>query len=177
MRDIVSTMLQVTAQKRFGRGLFFLIGDTNSKQLTNVGSFQGQGYSISQARVPTNSQINAKFLAQLDRPQNLSLRWVHQLPFGPGKRFANTSNPLIKELVGGWQVTGLQQYTSGDYIALSTEQSIPGYFGGMWANRVSGTPILQSGCGNYDPNPTGQSALFRRLHEYIQPAHMAWRAN
>jgi hypothetical protein len=89
----------------------------------------------------------------------LSLSWVYQLPFGPGKRFANSSSPFLKQLVGGWQVTGLQQYTSGDYIAVSTEQSIPGYFGGIWANRVIGSPILQTGCGNYDPNNSAQNRL------------------
>ena len=161
--------LQVTAQKRFGRGLFFLLGYTNSKQLTNVGSFQGQGYSISQGLAPTNAQINTKFLGQLDRPQNLSLSWVYQLPFGPGKRFANTTNPIVKQLVGGWQVAGLQQYTSGDYIAVSNEQSIPGYFGGVWTNRVTGVPIVQTGCGSYDPNDPAQN---RHLNNsaFVDPA-------
>src|SRR5207249_8048823 len=130
--------LQVSAQKRVGQGLSFLIAYTNSKQLTNLPSFGGQGTAIGYGNLQTNSQINNKALGQLDRPQNLSLSWVYQLPFGPGKRYASTTNPIVKQLVGGWQVAGLQQYTSGDYIAVSNEQSIPGYFGGVWTNRVTG---------------------------------------
>src|SRR5207249_11701105 len=107
-------------QKRVGQGLSFLIAYTNSKQLTNLPSFGGQGTAIGYGNLQTNSQINNKALGQLDRPQNLSLSWVYQLPFGPGKRYASTNSPVMKQLVGGWQVAGLQQYTSGDQITVAT---------------------------------------------------------
>jgi len=149
--------LQVSAQKRVGQGLSFLIAYTNSKQLTNLPSFGGQGTAIGYGNLQTNSQINNKALGQLDRPQNLSLSWVYQLPFGPGKRYASTNSPVMRQLVGGWQVAGLQQYTSGDQITVATEQGILGNFGGIWANRVPGVPIALTGCGSYDPNNPAQN--------------------
>ena len=161
--------LQVIVQKHFGESLFFLVTYTNSKQLTNVGSFGGQGYAQTSGLLQENSEINTKTLGVLDRPQNLQLSYVYQLPFGSGKRFANTNNSFLKQVVAGWQISGFQQYTSGDPIAVTTEQAIPGNFGPIWADRVPGVPLVQTGCGSYDPGSTSQNR-YLNLSAFIDPA-------
>ena len=149
---------QLTVQKRFGHGLSFLTSYTLSKQLGNVGSFQGQGVAINGTRsIQRNSEVNTKTLALLDRPQVLTLSYVYELPFGKGKQFANTASGIVDHLIGGWQVAGLHQYFSGDAVRVTTSQSIAGNFGGIWANRVPGVPIPATGCGNYDPNNPAQN--------------------
>jgi hypothetical protein len=43
----------------------------------------------------------------------ITFDWVYRLPFGQGQKFANTSNRLINEAIGGWQWSGLNRWTSG----------------------------------------------------------------
>lgn len=51
-----------------------------------------------------------------DYPQHVALTAIYELPFGRGKRFLNSSL-LADELVGGWRVTGIYQYLSGQPIS------------------------------------------------------------
>jgi len=39
--------------------------------------------------------------------------WVYQLPFGKGKRFAGGSGTWLDAIIGGWQLSGLNRWTSG----------------------------------------------------------------
>lgn len=158
--------LQASVQKRYG-GLTFLGSYTISKQLDNYSNFSGQGQANSpgvlQNRVYRHQY---KTLDNSDIPQTFVLSWVYELPFGPGKRFANSTNPVIRALVGGWRVSAIHTYQSGGIVTLSTSQSIPG-FGPIWANRVLGVPITTAnGCGNYDPNKPASNL-------YLNPAAFA----
>ena len=51
-----------------------------------------------------------------DYPQHVALTTIYELPFGHGKRFLN-HNLLADELVGGWRVTGIYQYLSGQPLS------------------------------------------------------------
>ena len=48
-------------------------------------------------------------LSSFDRPHNLVVGWVADLPFGEGKPFATEG--LAKILFGGWQLNGISQST------------------------------------------------------------------
>jgi carboxypeptidase family protein/TonB-dependent receptor-like protein len=144
---------QSTLQKRYG-DLSFLLSYTISKQSSNYNSFGGlgQGYTftgtqndafVSQYKVPAN----------IDVPQVLVLSWVYQFPFGPGKRFLNSTNPFLGQVVGGWRLAAIQRYQSGGIIRVSQSNiGIPG-FGPLWPVRVNSAPMQTPGvgCGNYDP--------------------------
>jgi hypothetical protein len=45
------------------------------------------------------------------------------LPFGPGRRFASSNNLLNRELVGGWQLTGIQQFATGQPISVTANNN------------------------------------------------------
>jgi hypothetical protein len=161
--------LQVSAQKRYG-GLSFLASYTLSKQLNNYTNFSGLGEGYSFSTIQNAAYLHQyKTLANLDRPQTVVLSWVYELPFGPGKRFSNTKNPVVGQIVGGWRLAGIQTYESGNIISLSTSQSIPG-FGPIWAKRVLGVPITTAnGCGNYDPNNAARNK-YLNLAAFADPA-------
>jgi hypothetical protein len=129
--------VELRAQKRFGSGLSLLVGYTISKNLwTAPGPYPEYG--------------RVKELSPMDRPQNLSITYIYDLPFGPGKRYATSGTALNRYLVGGWKVIGAQNYMSGSPVVLAG-----------WYNRVLGQP-LGTGvtCGNYDPhNPARNSVL------------------
>jgi hypothetical protein len=39
--------------------------------------------------------------------------WVYELPFGKGKTFAGGAGTLLDEIIGGWQLSGLNRWSSG----------------------------------------------------------------
>jgi Carboxypeptidase regulatory-like domain len=117
--------LEVNVQKHFGGGLSFLAAYTLSKNIgTAVGPYPTELIRVEQS---------------LSRPQNLVLSYTYDLPFGPGKRFLNSGNVISRQVVGGWQVAGIQNYMSGLPINFSSPVDL------------TGQPIGQGGCGSVDP--------------------------
>jgi hypothetical protein len=86
----------------------------------------------------------------VDVPQILTASYSYELPFGPGKSFFNSSNSLARALLAGWQVAGIQSYTSGTPVVVTTSSAIP-TVGAVWANVVPGVPETLTSCSNYRP--------------------------
>ena len=142
----------LTAQKHFGNGFTFL-----------------SGYTFSKLTGSTTSQATAQGLANsvfwgnlgIDRRQNFTLSWVYELPFGPGKRFLNNNAPFSKYVIGGWEISAVQNYMSGAPIVINGNASIPG-IGPVWVDQVPGVnPKTNISCGQYNPFIPGQTLLNR----------------
>src|SRR5437867_12090701 len=41
---------------------------------------------------------------------------IYQLPFGKGRKFMGSANPVVEAALGGWSVSGLFTYNSGAYL-------------------------------------------------------------
>jgi hypothetical protein len=60
----------------------------------------------------------------------ITFNWVYELPFGKGKTFAGSSGSLLDALIGGWQFSGLNRWSSAfpfsviDTPGLHTELSL-----------------------------------------------------
>jgi len=83
--------------------------------------------------------------ASFDRTNNLALSGIYVLPFGPGKRFAQSNNVLNRELVGGWQLTGVQQFATGQPITIYANNNadtspLHSVYANVICNPVSGYP-------------------------------------
>ena len=155
---------QMKIQKRFSRGLSFLISYTASKTLTNAG---GTPFSNGKGRPPFTEQRGLEWaIGPADRPQNLITSAVYELPFGPGKPFANTGGAAGK-IVGGWQIAAITRYFSGTPIGVGGGDSLPLFGGSNRPNQVSGTPI-RSGVspGDFDPNRD----KYLNINAFSQPA-------
>ncbi len=148
--------LQITAQKHTGSGLSLLASYSLSKELTNHGTFNGQGQSNTVLQ-HTGERTTYKQLASLDRPQILQISALYELPFGPGKRMASGASGVMKHLVGGWELALSQTYMAGTPVTISTSQGLPGGFGPIWADRVAGVPVKLTGCGDFDPRNPAKS--------------------
>jgi hypothetical protein len=162
--------LQATAQKRLGQGLTFLVSYTFSKQLDNYTSFGGQGEGYSSNTIQ-NIALNKtlKSLATNDRPQTLTLSWVYELPFGPGRRFLSSNNVIARQIAGGWRVAGIQTYQSGPIIRVSTNQSNP-VLTTVWANRNNSVAIPTGvSCSAYNPFNTS-SNKYLNVGAFADPA-------
>jgi hypothetical protein len=57
-------------------------------------------------------------LSSFDRPHNLQIGWVAELPFGEGKPFG--SQGVARLLLGGWQLNGIVSSYSGTPFTVSS---------------------------------------------------------
>jgi hypothetical protein len=102
--------LQVQAQKRFSGGLSFLVAYTLSKTMSNTDT----GFST--FNFGSENKFNQKSewsIAGNDQTHLLAISGVYELPIGPGKKFLNKGGHLAKNIIGGWQLSGVFQYASG----------------------------------------------------------------
>ena len=59
-----------------------------------------------------NPSLN-RAVSDFDTKHLITFDWVYQLPFGHGQKFANSTNTFVDALIGGWQWTGVNRWTSG----------------------------------------------------------------
>ena len=105
--------LQLSAEKRFSSGLSFLAAYTFSKSIDDV-SFSGNiGAQPAQAQ-NAYDQHAEKGLSYFDVPHRVVGSFVWELPFGHGRRFLNGGGKVLGYLVGGWSLSGITQYQSGN---------------------------------------------------------------
>lgn len=154
--------LLVSLQRNFTNGLQFLASYTWAKELTDADSalpFTNNGWNaaIAQGEDPTNLKLN-KSVSLQDIPHTFVISYLYELPFGKGKRFLN-SNGLLNELIGGWQVGGIQRYMSGSPMSFGCSTGIPG-----WDNCVrfslTGNPIMSSAARSHKVNPLANGGTF-----------------
>ena len=112
----------VRFDRRFQRGFSFATNYTfsreNSGGLDSVSNdiFQG-GTDIFSLNDP---RIRNKKRSLLDVPQRFVAYAIYDLPFGRGKRFANSTSPIADALIGGWQVSAIETLQSGQTLDLSS---------------------------------------------------------
>lgn len=92
--------LQVQVNKRMAKGLTF------------GGSYTFSKYMEATSYLNDNDAAPARVIADADRPHRLVLYGLYELPFGPGKPFASTNNPVLKHVIGGWQVNWVGTFQS-----------------------------------------------------------------
>ena len=103
--------LGVKLDRRLAKGLQLLVSYTWQKALDNA---DGDNNDIETLYHPSLTYGPASF----NRNQDLNISPIYYLPFGPGKRFANSSNFINREFLGGWELSGLQYFASGQPIAI-----------------------------------------------------------
>jgi hypothetical protein len=108
--------LQTQVQKRFSNGLTFLVNYTLSKNMSNTDS----GFSSFNSGALNGFNQKAEWsVSENDQTQVVNISGVYELPIGPGKQFLNHGGLLMKNLLGGWQLSGLFTYASGLPITIS----------------------------------------------------------
>jgi TonB dependent receptor len=108
---------QITVRHPFSHGLQADFSYTLSKSIdmgsdTERASEITTNGSFSTILNTWNPSLN-RAVSDFDTKHLITFDWVYRLPFGTGQKFANTSNRLINEVIGGWQWSGLNRWTSG----------------------------------------------------------------
>ena len=143
--------LQIKFDKRAG-DFFFLNAYTLSKLIDTGGDNRGRGNPVA---LDTNRRFLEKALSFNDQTHTFVTSAVYELPFGPGKKWLNTT---AGNIFGNWRLSWSMRYFSGRPIGLTSGQSLPIFGGTNRPNRVEGVP-LQAFSGDFDPS----------VHRYINP--------
>jgi hypothetical protein len=97
---------QIQVLKQFNNGLTFTFGYDHVFERTQINNFNDQTYYNNQFQWQNNAQ-----------PANhMDLAAVWHLPIGQGQPFLHSSSRAVDALVGGWEVSPVLQYISGDYL-------------------------------------------------------------
>jgi hypothetical protein len=118
--------LAAKLERRYSNGLQFLGSYTWSKAMDIV---DGDNTVVQNIYNPQLTYGPAGF----DRTHNFLLSGIYALPFGPGGKFFKSNNILSRELIGGWQLTGIEQVATGQPIQITANNntdtsSLHGFF-------------------------------------------------
>ena len=143
--------LQVTATRRLAKGLGFLISYSFQKTLSNT---DGANYYYGGSVQDVYNRKLDKSVAGFDHTQCLRLTWIYELPLGKGQRWINKGG-VVNAILGGWSLTGNQQYQSGDPLSISAGVDTSSYlfqngFGTIRGDVVSGVPLTVPHSGKPD---------------------------
>ena len=101
-------------------------------------------------------------LCNFDQTHTGSVSFNYALPFGPGKRFLNSTPPLVRQTLGGWQIAAVTTLKSGLPFTpvISGDRANTGV-GGQRPN-VIGTPFIANdvSCWYYTSSNSACRALF-----------------
>jgi hypothetical protein len=97
--------LQVNLDKRFSAGLKFQVAYTFSRGIGDV--FDSGGRSVNALPQDSYNLRAERGLLGFDRPHNLVINYIYELPFFKGRQGA------LGLVLGGWEVSGITTVSSG----------------------------------------------------------------
>jgi hypothetical protein len=120
--------LLATLQKNFSHGLQFDVNYTWSHSIDNVSlianSSATAGYGfICDVQRPHACRGNSDF----DVTHYVTGDFTYSLPFGRGRTYANNIPFLLNEVVGGWDLSGISQWHSGQAFGTNSNAFVAGY--------------------------------------------------
>ena len=151
--------LQVKGEKRFAKGLGFLVTYTMSK---NISDIRGNAWSLSENPAIDNERaFLEKSISPIDRTHTLVANWIYELPFG------KNATGAAGKFVRGWELGSTIFYESGPPLRIQGGPPLPLFNGGNRPNRVPGAD-RRTGVskGNLDP----ARDLFLNVNAFAQPA-------
>lgn len=134
--DSIYHALQVTAEKRFAKGLSFLSAYTYSHATDNASQDTGGG-----PQDPRNLRAD-RGNADFDIRHRMVISWGYELPFGQGRKYLNGLSGVGQAILGGWQLNGIETFMTGPYFTPSSTQN-----------------TLGAGAGGQRPDRTGDGNL------------------
>jgi hypothetical protein len=143
--------LQVRVEKRFDKGLYLLNSFTWSKALDNgAGALEGPNGNASS---PMNlyNLAGEKGPSGYDQTLTNTTSVVYHVPFGKGRKFGDNSNRLVDAILGGWQVSTINNWWSGARINMFHDLA--------GAYQVSSIGPDWRGAPRFRPNVSGDPVL------------------
>ena len=120
--------LLTTLHKNVSHGLQFDLNYTWSHSIDNVSlianaaAFGGYGFVCDVLR-PRECRSNSDF----DITHNFNGNFVYELPVGRGKALVTGAPRWLDEVIGGWSISGLPNWHSGNVMFASSNAFVAGY--------------------------------------------------
>jgi hypothetical protein len=120
--------LLLTVQKNLSHGLQFDFNYTWSSSIDNVSltgnqiAYGGYGFICDAVR-PRECRGPSDF----DEKHIISSDFIYELPIGRGRTYASNSPLWLDEIIGGWRVSGLPTWHSGDPYTVFSNAFVAGY--------------------------------------------------
>jgi hypothetical protein len=139
--------LELKLEKRFSRGLSFLVSYTWSKLIDTASSvFDASILAGPVANYPVADSYNRRLERDVstgDIPHNLVAGFVWDLPWGGGRRYQ--PHGVAGALLNGWQLSGIGTWQSGVPVAVTQVTNFNAFagFGTQRPNRLA-DPTLPS---------------------------------
>jgi hypothetical protein len=112
--------LQIEGNRRIATGLTFDSTYTWSKNLTDDQGTNGNSGFCGEWSCNRSGETydrRAEYGNSFGpRTHNWTSSLVYQLPFGKGNRFANTANPVLNGVIGGWQTSNIFLFQTGPWL-------------------------------------------------------------
>lgn len=105
--------MQAEVRRRFSQGLYFQANYTFSKNLTNT---IGTSQQLVEPFLDNNNKDLDKTRSDFDVTHVFNANAIYELPFGRGKSFFGGANGVLDRIVGGWQVSSIVAWTSGNTL-------------------------------------------------------------
>ncbi len=162
---------QFKAEKRYG-GWQMLMNYTYSKSLgyahfrqifTQVGAATPEDYY----NIP-----NSKSYMPFDQPHIMNIINAYDLPWGKGRKWLANSNALVNAVAGGWTISMVNRYTSGNLIRIETPGNPLGpgvLFTQVTRANLTGQAI-QTGIDRKELDPNNPSARWFNPAAFSTPA-------
>ncbi len=116
---------QAAFERRMSAGLELKVSYTYSR-LMNNGSETGLGAGGPPVQNPSDMR-DLYSVSSDDVPHIFSVGWVYKLPFGKGKPFASSASGFLNKIIGDWQISGIQSYSSGRPLSITMQNTLSGY--------------------------------------------------
>jgi hypothetical protein len=117
--------LQAAFERRLSAGLQLKVSYTYSR-LMNNGAETGLGSGGPPVQNPSDMR-NLYSVSSDDVPHIFSVGWVYHLPFGRGKPVASNASGFLNRIIGDWQISGIQSYSSGRPLSITTPNDMGNY--------------------------------------------------
>jgi hypothetical protein len=117
--------VQVAFQRRLSAGLQAQVSYTYSK-LMNNGAETGLGSGGPPVQNPSDMR-NLYTVSSDDVPHIFTLGWVYHLPFGRGKPVLGDASGVLNKIIGDWQISGMQSYSSGRPLSITMPNDLGQY--------------------------------------------------
>jgi hypothetical protein len=128
-----SMFIDVT--KRTGRGLTMDMSYTLSRQEGDTFSAQQEGNGFYTAIQDFNNfSVAAHSLTSFDQTHVVKGFVAYQLPFGTDQAYLASQNKIVNAIVGGWTVTGLVLYYSGQPFTAVVNNPYYPQWGNLYPN-------------------------------------------
>ena len=173
--------LQAVLKERSYKGLDGQLAYTYSKCLSNSPGYFGTGWGSTQAQSSGGQPGWGNIYdpkayygpCYYDETHIVSSYFSYELPAGRGKKFGSDASPLLNQVIGGWQLSGIITLHSGNALTLNE-------FGGWGAYPNGSNPDRSGGIGPYTlsdlPNCNGPTNIVNKFVPYSGgvPAHVQW---